>query len=96
MHGTGEFTDSLNRKWKGEYRRGIFESRGQSGLVKDIMLSNRDTEIKKQITSVMDQLISLFDSDKNSVSKIVPYFSITKAQERFLKGNVPSFDERSP
>ena len=53
MHGFGEFRDRLGRKWKGEFRKGRFESRGQSALVKDITISQRNTEIQKEVSALV-------------------------------------------
>jgi hypothetical protein len=35
MHGRGQLTDRLGRRWDGHYRQGCFHSRGQAALVKE-------------------------------------------------------------
>jgi len=47
MHGTGIFSDHLGRKWSGEYRNGVFESRMQIELIKEKATSSRKEQMKK-------------------------------------------------
>lgn len=49
MHGEGEFTDHLGRRWKGEYRKGQFDSRSQKNLIKEISLAGRTKEIENEV-----------------------------------------------
>ena len=47
MQGHGEYTDHLQRKWRGEFRRGLFDSRAQKDLIKEISIEDRKKKIKE-------------------------------------------------
>lgn len=47
MHGTGVFQDHNGRRWGGEYRNGVFESRMQTELIKEKTISSRKYQVQK-------------------------------------------------
>jgi hypothetical protein len=49
MDGSGWFRDHLGREWKGEFRAGVFESRKQVELVREIATAERKNSIKSEI-----------------------------------------------
>ncbi len=98
MHGTGFFVDHTGRKWGGQFRKGKYESKNQSQLVKEKALTLKKVEIKKQIQLTFQNILdAIAKSDKKTLKdNLSPFFATVDNVKQYIKQPYSKFDERPP
>jgi pantothenate kinase type III len=93
MDGFGEYTDHLGRKWAGEYRDGVFDSRRQRDLVKSIELEERSEHVKEAVLSVAARLVKLIEDSNQEIYRISPFFLRSEETDKLVRCKPLKYDD---
>lgn len=94
MHGVGIYVDHLGRKWEGEFREGVFESRKQMQLSKEKVLGERSNLTIEEIKTTVAKMIEVLESE-GSEQKIALYFAASEHVKTQIKGDLVTFASKS-
>lgn len=94
MHGVGIYVDHLGRKWEGEFREGVFESRKQMQLSKEKVLGERSNLTIEEIKTTVAKMIEVLESEE-SEQKIALYFAASEHVKTQIKGDLVTFASKS-
>lgn len=94
MHGNGIYVDHLGRKWEGEFREGVFESRKQMQLSKEKVLAERSNLTKEEIKATIAKMIESLENE-GSEQRITLYFAASEHVKTQIKGELVTYASKT-
>jgi hypothetical protein len=91
MHGSGCFFDHLGRKWDGEFREGVYESRKQMELSKEKVLEERRSQAKQEIRETIAKMMGILEKEEQPQHSIALFFPSSDQVKTLIKGQLSAF-----